>query len=435
VPFGRRWARFVLILSKISTMSDNRDLASLKIDRGDETAPRSMLGVVAGLIVVAAAVAGGAWWYTSRTPVIEVRTATAREVRLGQPTTVLNASGYVTARRMATVSSKVTGRVTEILIEEGMEVEKGQLLATIDPSNVLVNLRLAESELAATKTMLAETDVRLHEAELELDRVRPLFDRGVVAKAELDRVQANYDSFNARIAQQQDQIHVAESRLSLWEQELADRQIRAPFAGVVVAKNAQPGEMISPISAGGFTRTGIGTIVDMTSLEIEVDVNESYINRVVAGQPVEATLDAYIDWKIPARVIAIIPTADRQRATVKVRIGFDELDPRILPDMGVKVAFYEAGEVPDPAAVAGSAGSPGTGLGVAIPAAGRRRENGRDVVFVVTSDGTVERRAVTVGSENDQEIIIISGIASGERIVIEGPADLADGDAVTEAGS
>ncbi len=435
MPFGRRWARFVLILSKISTMSDNRDLASLKIDRGDETAPRSMLGVVAGLIVVAAAVAGGAWWYTSRTPVIEVRTATAREVRLGQPTTVLNASGYVTARRMATVSSKVTGRVTEILIEEGMEVEKGQLLATIDPSNVLVNLRLAESELAATKTMLAETDVRLHEAELELDRVRPLFDRGVVAKAELDRVQANYDSFNARIAQQQDQIHVAESRLSLWEQELADRQIRAPFAGVVVAKNAQPGEMISPISAGGFTRTGIGTIVDMTSLEIEVDVNESYINRVVAGQPVEATLDAYIDWKIPARVIAIIPTADRQRATVKVRIGFDELDPRILPDMGVKVAFYEAGEVPDPAAVAGSAGSPGTGLGVAIPAAGRRRENGRDVVFVVTSDGTVERRAVTVGSENDQEIIIISGIASGERIVIEGPADLADGDAVTEAGS
>ena len=435
MPFGRRWARFVLILSKISTMSDNRDLASLKIDRGDETAPRSMLGVVAGLIVVAAAVAGGAWWYTSRTPVIEVRTATAREVRLGQPTTVLNASGYVTARRMATVSSKVTGRVTEILIEEGMEVEKGQLLATIDPSNVLVNLRLAESELAATKTMLAETDVRLHEAELELDRVRPLFDRGVVAKAELDRVQANYDSFNARIAQQQDQIHVAESRLSLWEQELADRQIRAPFAGVVVAKNAQPGEMISPISAGGFTRTGIGTIVDMTSLEIEVDVNESYINRVVAGQPVEATLDAYIDWKIPARVIAIIPTADRQRATVKVRIGFDELDPRILPDMGVKVAFYEAGEVPDPAAVAGSAGSPGTGLGVAIPAAGRRRENGRDVVFVVTSDGTVERRAVTVGSENDQEIIIISGIASGERVVIEGPADLADGDAVTEAGS
>ena len=204
----------------------------------------------------------------------------------------------------------------------------------------------------------------------------------------------------------------------------------------MVAKNAQPGEMISPMSAGGsFTRTGIGTIVDMSSLEIEVDVNESYINRVVAGQPVEATLDAYVDWKIPARVIAIIPTADRQRATVKVRIGFDELDPRILPDMGVKVAFHEAGSVPDPAAVAGYESSSGAGLGVVIPAAGLRRDDGRDVVFVVTGDGTVERRAVNVGSQNDQEIIIISGVASGERVVVEGPADLADGDAVTEVRS
>ena len=424
------------ILSKISTMSENQDLASLKIDRGDETARSSMLGVVVGLIVMGAAVGAAAWWYANRTPVVEVRTATAREVRLGQPTTVLNASGYVTARRMATVSSKVTGRIIEILIEEGMKVEEGQLLATLDPSNIEVNLRLAESELVAASTLLIETEVRLHEAELELERTRPLFDRGVVAKAELDRAQANYDSLNARIIQQQDEIHVAESRLSLWEQELSDRQIRAPFAGVVVAKNAQPGEMISPMSAGGsFTRTGIGTIVDMSSLEIEVDVNESYINRVVAGQPVEATLDAYIDWKIPARVIAIIPTADRQRATVKVRIGVDELDPRILPDMGVKVALHEAGVVPDPPAVAGSAGSSATGLGVAIPAAGLRRDGGRDVVFVVNSDDTVERRAVNVGSQNDTEVIITSGIVSGERIVVEGPADLADGDAVTEVRS
>ncbi len=417
-------------------MSENQDLASLKIDRGDETARGSMLGAVVALIVVGAAVGTGGWWYANRTPVVEVRTATAREVRLGQPTTVLNASGYVTARRMATVSSKVTGRVMEILIEEGMEVEEGQLLATLDTSNIDVNLQLAEAELAAAKTLLAETEVRLLEAELDLDRIRPLFDRGVVSKAELDRSRANYDSLSARIIQQQDQINVAESRLLVWEQELADRKIRAPFAGVVVAKNAQPGEMISPMSAGGsFTRSGIGTIVDMSSLEIEVDVNESYINRVVAGQPVEATLDAYIDWKIPARVIAIIPTADRQRATVKVRIGFDELDPRILPDMGVKVAFHEAGAVPDPAAVGGSEGSSGTGLGVAIPPAGLRRDGGRDVVFVVTSDGTVERRAVNVESQNDQEVIITSGIASGERIVVEGPADLADGDAVTEVRS
>jgi RND family efflux transporter MFP subunit len=191
--------------------------------------------------------------------------------------------------------------------------------------------------------------------------------------------------------------------------------------------------MISPVSAGGgFTRTGIGTIVDMSSLEIEVDVNESYINRVQAGQAVEATLDAYIDWKIPARVIAIIPTADRQRATVKVRIAFDQLDPRILPDMGVKVAFREAGIEPLPATLEGSGGSPGGGIGVVVPLAALRRDNGRDVVFVV-SNGTVERRTVSVGSENRDEVIIVSGLSPGERIVVEGPAGLADGDAVTEA--
>ena len=414
-------------------MPEKEDLASLRIDRGDETPRRSMLGVLGVLIVLVAAAGGGGWWYVNRTPIVEVRTATAREVRLDQPATVLNASGYVTARRMATVSSKVTGQVTQVLIEEGMEVAEGQLLATLDTSNIDVNLRLAETELQAARTLLAETDVRIHEAGLELERIRPLFDRGVVAKAELDRAQANFDSLNARIIQQQDQIDVAQSRLALWEQELADRQIRAPFDGVVVAKNAQPGEMISPMSAGGsFTRTGIGTIVDMTSLEIEVDVNESYINRVIAGQPVEATLDAYTDWKIPARVIAIIPTADRQRATVKVRIGFEALDPRILPDMGVKVAFHEAGEAP---ARTGARGSLSTGIGVAIPPAALRRDDGREIVFVVTILGTVERRAVSVGSENENEVIITSGVSSGERIVVEGPAGLADGDAVTEVNS
>ncbi len=413
-------------------MPDNEDLASLKIDRGEEKERSSALAIVAVVIVLGAAGAA-AWWFVTAERPVEVRTVAAREVRLDQPTTVLNASGYVTARRMATVSSKVTGRVTEVLIEEGMRVEEGDLLARLDTSNTMVNLRLAQSELGAARTTLAETDVRIHEADLDLKRVRPLQERGVVAKAELDRAQATYDSLQARILQQREQINVADSRVALWEQELADREIRAPFDGVVVAKNAQPGEMISPVSAGGgFTRTGIGTIVDMSSLEIEVDVNESYINRVQPEQAVEATLDAYIDWKIPARVIAIIPTADRQRATVKVRIAFDQLDPRILPDMGVKVAFREAGIEPPPATVEGSGGSAGSGIGAVVPPEALRRDNGRDVVFVVIN-GAVERRAVTVGSENQDEVVIVSGLSPGERVVVEGPADLADGDAVTEA--
>jgi len=401
-------------------MPENDELASLRIDRSADSGRGPWLAVMLVVVVIASA-GGGGWWWMSREPVHEVRTVAVRETRLDEPTTVLNASGYVTARRMATVSSKVTGRIIEVLIEEGMEVEEGQLLARLDTSNIEVNLRLSESELAAAKTLLTETEVRRLEAELDLDRIRALFERGVVAKAELDRAQANFDSLKARIIQQQDQIHVAESRIELWQQELADRNIRAPFAGVVVAKNAQPGEMISPMSAGGsFTRTGIGTIVDMSSLEIEVDVNESYINRVKAGQAVEATLDAYVDWKIPASVIAIIPTADRQRATVRVRIGFEELDPRILPDMGVKVAFRDAG-----VAAAGS-------IGIVVPATALRRDNGRDVVFVA-ADGVAERRAVNVGSQNETEVVIISGLTAGERVVVEGPAELADGDAIEEA--
>ncbi|MGB6643345.1 MAG: efflux RND transporter periplasmic adaptor subunit, partial [Thermoanaerobaculia bacterium] len=213
---------------------------------------------------------------------------------------------------------------------------------------------------------------------------------------------------------------VAARQVAVWQQQLEDMVIRAPFAGVVVAKNAQPGEMISPISAGGgFTRTGIGTIVDMSSLEIEVDVNEAYINRVSAGQQVEARLDSYPDWPIPCHVIAIIPTADRQRATVTVRVGFEELDPRFLPDMGVKVAFQESAAVEGPSSR------------MVLPKSAVRRDGDRDVVLVV-ADGRVERRAVTLAETRGEEIYVSTGITAGERVVIAGPADLADGDSVKE---
>jgi RND family efflux transporter MFP subunit len=178
--------------------------------------------------------------------------------------------------------------------------------------------------------------------------------------------------------------------------------------------------MISPMSSGGFTRTGICTVVDMSSLEIEVDVGESYINRVTSGQPVVATLDSYPELKIPAHVIAIIPTADRQKATVKVRVGFDAPDPRILPDMSVKVAFQSSGE-------------PVTETPqIRIPESAVFSSEGQDVVFVVNGD-RVERRAVTVDIVEGDEVTIAAGIGGGERVVVEGPDDLADGAKVTEA--
>ncbi len=400
-------------------MSADERLASLKIERRPAHRGPALLWLLVTLLVLGG-VAGAAWMWLRDARLPQVRTAVVRALRLDSGDTVLNASGYVAARRRATVSSKVTGRVIEVHIEEGMHVRQGQLLARLDDSNARVNLELAEAEVGASSTALQETRVRLHEAQVQLQRQRSLSERQITSQAELDQAQAEVDSLAARIEQQAEQVKVAEARVGLWRQELADREIRAPFDGVVVTKNAQPGEMISPISAGGgFTRTGIGTIVDMDSLEIEVDVNESYINRVQQGQPVEAVLDAYSDWRIPAEVIAIVPTADRQRATVKVRIGFKQLDPRILPDMGVKVAFRDAADQQETRTV------------LTVPRTALRQHDGADVVLVLHNDAIQERR-VTLGEVSSDSAHIETGLSVGERVVIEGPTDLGEGDRVRE---
>jgi RND family efflux transporter MFP subunit len=294
-------------------------------------------------------------------------------------------------------------------------------------------LRLAEAQMQASQAALKETEVRLAEARLELDRAVELLAEEVTSQAELDRAQAEFESLGARIERQRSEVEVGQRQVVLWQRQLEDLVIRSPFSGVIVSKNAQPGEMISPNSAGGgFTRTGIGTVVDMTSLEIEVDVNESYINRVAPGQKVVAVLDSYPDWQIPSYVIAIIPTADRQKATVEVRIGFDQLDPRILPDMGVKVAFQERGSNGS-AGSEGSGDSPGSGSpAVVIPKFGLRDGTVGTKVLVV-HDSKIEERAVTVAeSEGSDEVFVLGGLAPGERLVVEGPADLAEGDRVEE---
>jgi RND family efflux transporter MFP subunit len=336
--------------------SDKATLDHLRIDRGAPAARGKSAAWLAPLVLIAILVfAGGmVWWLKHRSDRPEPGTgnlASDTHARSGATTsapsaetrtrgkTILNASGYVTARRSATVSSKVTGKVREVLVEEGMKVEAGQILARLDSSNVEASLHLAEAQLARAQKAMEETKPNLEFAQSEFKRFTGLAATKVVSESDLRRSEAEAKGLAARLARQVAEIAVAEREVAQWEQQLADTIIKAPFSGVVTSKNAQPGEMISPMSVGGFTRTGICTVVDMTSLEIEVDVNESHINRVQPGGRVEATLDAYADWKIPAKVIAIIPTADRQKATVKVRVGFDQLDPRILPEMAVKVAF------------------------------------------------------------------------------------------------
>lgn len=399
-------------------------LDQLKIEREPEAESRpGRSWWLIAIVVIAAGVA--AWLVLKPAAVLEVRTVLAREISGQGANTVLNASGYVTARRQATVSSKFTGKVVDVLIEEGMQVEKDQVLARLDDSNLSTSYALAEAQLRSSETSLKETEALLVEARSNYKRTLSLVERGLSSGVDMDRARALAESLAAQLERKQADVKVAEKQLDVYRQELDDTVIRAPFAGVVVAKNAQPGEMISPISAGGgFTRTGIGTIVDMASLEIEIDVNEAYINRVNPGQKVVATLDAYPDWTIPSHVIAIIPTADRQKATVEVRVGFDQLDPRILPDMGVKVAFQEAG---GPV----SNNSAGNSAGVVVPQAAVSESNGKQYVLLV-ADNLVERRAISTAGERGKDILVSSGLVAGDRVIINAPSGLKDGDRVKE---
>jgi RND family efflux transporter MFP subunit len=412
-------AKSGLLFMDIFMSSSKPPLDGLRIERSAGQKPQSnmRLAVVAAAILI---VTGVALWWHSGSDAVEVHTAVARDAMDGNGDhTVLNASGYVTARREATVSSKVTGKVTEVLIEEGMKVTNGQIVARLDDSNVKASLDTAQAQLASAQAALAETEAQLKDADQEFQRTTELAKQHIASQSDLDLAESNAKALEAHLAQQKLDIVVAERQVAEWQQQLDDMIIRAPFDGVITTKDAQPGEMISPVSAGGgYTRTGIGTIVDMKSLEIEIDVNESYINRVEPAQPVEATLDAYPDWKIPCKVIAIIPTADRDKSTVKVRVGFDRLDARILPDMSVKVAFRDNG-----ATTAGRA--------VMVPKDAVLSRDGRDVIFVV-QDGRAERRAVTVTDTQNDDSVLSAGVNAGEKVVVNAPALLQDGMTVKE---
>jgi RND family efflux transporter MFP subunit len=412
-----------LLVTDVFMSSTKPSLDALRIERKAEPNPRPRMLPWILWISALAVILVLVFWRNWRSRAIEVHTAVARETggaSSGGERTVLNASGYVTARRAATASSKVTGKVVEVLIEEGMRVKEGQVLARLDDTNVKASFEVARAQLDSTKSAVDETRAQLKQAEQEFQRTTELARQKIASQSDLDRAESDAKSLQARLARQDRDVIVAEKQLASWQQQLDDTIIRAPFAGIVTTKDAQPGEMISPVSAGGgFTRTGIGTIVDMESLEVEIDVNESYINRVLAGQAVEAVLDAYPDWKIPCKVVAIIPTADRQKSTVKVRVGFDKLDPRILPEMGVKVAFHETGP--------GSASR-----AVIVPKNSVSNQDGRDVVFVVR-DGHAERRAVTVAGVQSDDAALSAGVSAGEKVIVGSPAGLADGVAVKEA--
>ena len=387
-------------------------LNELKIDRSDDEvdSARPIKWFLAIAMLGGAGFVGWFLEFPDRAEALEVRTILAQApAEIASDSSVLDATGYVIARRMATVSSKVTGKILEVLVEEGMVVEQGQILAILDDSINLAQLALAESQVVAAKAAIVELEVQIRQAQLDLDRTRNLAARNLVSQADLDSDQLSVEALLARLNKSKRDIDVAERTTAIQKQFVEDMQIRAPFAGVVIAKAAQPGEMISPIAAGGgFTVTGICTIVDMESLEVEVDVNEQYINRVYPEQPVSVTLNAYPDEQMAAEVIAIIPAADRNKATVRVRIGFIQRDARVMHDMGVKVSFLEQGLVNDLALEAP--------IGVLVPESSIDDTAGDLFVWVV-QDQQVSRRLVVVSDKIGQRVLVISGLQRGERVV------------------
>lgn len=395
-------------------MSDAASLlGELRIER--RTTPRRsrwpwLLGALALLAALLVA------WRAAQP--LTVETVIARAAAEGGAVSLLDASGFVTARRIATVSSKITGKVAEVLIEEGQQVAQDQVLARLDPVDAEAQRQLASAQLAAAHSQLAEAQAQLKLAEQTLVRQRELAAAKLAPASALDAAIADRSARAARLVSLQRQAEVARDQLAVAQLGVDNTVIRAPFAGVIVAKAAQPGEMISPVSAGGgFTRTGIGTLVDMDSLEIEVDVNEAYIGRVKPGMAVRAVLNAYPDWNLPAEVIAIIPTADRSKATVKVRVALAQKDPRIVPDMGVRVSFLQNPDSGDAL------------RGVFVPSRAIALCEGAPCAYAVV-EGKAERRLLKTGLVRDAETLVSEGLAPGETLILSPPERLRDGQSV-----
>ena len=407
-------------------------LKELRIDRSAPPplgpAPsRRWLWIVIGLVVALLLVLGvGALLGGKKAVSVQTAPVVAMNQAGAGNSSVLDASGYVVARRMATVSAKITGKVREVMIEEGMRVEEGQVMATLDPIDANAQRSLNAAQLEAARSQSEGLQAQLRQAEAEAGRLQSLVGQQLVSRSQYDQAVAARDSLRAQLATSRHNAKVAQDALAIADLGVDNNVVRAPFSGVVTAKAAQPGEIVSPLSAGGgFTRTGIGTIVDMESLEVEVEVGEAFIGRVQPNMPVEIVLNAYPDWKIPGHVIAIIPTADRGKATVKVRVALEAKDPRIVPEMGVRVSFLEK------AAAAGTEAP----KGVRVPAAAIVERDGTPVAFVVQADDKVKLQALEVGQVLAKDKQVLSGLNAGQTVVLSPAAELKDGDKVTLEGT
>ncbi|MBL8313160.1 MAG: efflux RND transporter periplasmic adaptor subunit [Rubrivivax sp.] len=383
----------------------------------DGGTPRWIWGLTAALLLLTVSGAG-AWWYFGGHQPVAVQTVTVRANGQGaNADAVLQATGYVTARRAATVSSQITGTLTQVLIDEGFRVKKGQVLARLDDSGLKASLAVAEAQLRGAQATVAQLRAQLAQAEADARRQAELAASGMTTRQSQEQTVTAVRTVSAQLEAALRQTEAAQAQVAQARVNFDYATVRAPFDGVVTARAAQVGEIISPFSAGGgFTRSGVGTIVDMDSLEVGVDVNEAYIAQVKAGMPCEAVLDAYPDWRIPAHVLAVIPSADRGKATVKVRVALDQKDERVVPEMGVRVSFLAASPKPQ------AAPAPG----VLLPPEALVQRDGGNAVFVV-SEGRAQQRGVKLGADVGKFRLATEGLKAGESVVLSPPAELKQG--------
>ncbi len=389
-------------------------------DDHDGGPPKWLWGVVAGVAVLALA-GGAAWWFVTASKPVAVETITVRANGQGaRSDAVLQATGYVTARRMATVSAQITGTLTEVLIDEGFKVRKGQVLARLDDTGLKAARAAAEAQVRSAQASQGQVRAQLAQAQADARRQAELAATGMTTRQNHEQTATSVKTYAAQLEASQRQVEAAQAQLKQAQVNFDYATVRAPFDGVVTARAAQVGEIISPLSAGGgFTRTGVGTIVDMDSLEVNVDVNEAYIAQVKGDMPCEAVLDAYPDWRIPAHVVAVIPSADRGKATVKVRVAMDQKDERVVPDMGVRVSFLAAKPRAEAKPVPG----------VLLPPEAVVERDGGQVVFVVR-DGRAEQRSVKLGADVGKVKLATEGVKAGETVVLSPPAELKQGSTI-----
>jgi RND family efflux transporter MFP subunit len=429
------------------------DLSALRIHRDDDDegsgTRRGLRVVLLGtvlILIAAAMLVGYRMWGTATMPEVEVARATIESGNAGLA--ILTATGYVVADRRAAVSPKIPGRLEYLGVDTGARVKPGQIIARLEHhdldaqlSDVRSNLAnyqaarvQAEAELEQARANLAQAQANKQKSGFDLVRHTKLLENGVTAKSDFDTAtaQAQVDEGQVRAAEAQiraiqakissasSQVRSGEARVRLTEAQIEYTNIRSPFEGLVISKDAEVGETVAPATFGGTnTRGSVFTIVDPNTLEVEADVNESYIGKITPGLQAEVTLDALPNEKLTGEVRKIVPTSDRQKSTVKVKVRFKEIDPRILPDMNAKVTFIQS---PDSRAKTETAR-------VTVPKASVQQREGKSIVLVV-NNGVVVAQPVTTGDEFGDRLEIKQGLAGGETVILRGAENLADGSRV-----